>query len=347
VVSTVIAALVGGGANYLRLEKRVMLVVDGEPRQVRTFGATVGDLLEAADVQVGPHDEVLPAPAAQLAEGMRVEVVSALEVTLVLEGQRRTVWVTDARTVEDVLDHVNVPAGEHVYVRPKPKAPVEDGQVIVYRAAKVVELTVDGRTREIITNAPDVGHLLDSVGVILRGKDRVSPGRRMTLEPGMEVTVVRVREVVEEQAIAFDTEVRYSDELYEDEERVEREGVGGLVRSVFRLRFVDGTEASRTLLHREVVSQPVDRIVVRGTRPRNVQEGVASWYERDGMVAAHQTLPFGTEVRITNLANGKSVTVVINDRGPFVEGRIIDLSDDAFAQLAPLSSGTFHARITW
>ncbi len=339
----------GSGAYYLRLEKRVMLVVDGRPQQVRTFEVTVGDLLERAELEVGPYDEVEPSPEALLAEGMRVEVLLAMRVTLVLEGQQRIVWVTEAETVEDVLNEVNVPAGEHAYVRPKPKAPVEDGQVIVYRAAKVVELTVDGETREVITNAPDVGYLLDSVGVILRGKDRVSPGRRAHIRPGMDIRVVRirVREVVEEEAVPFHTEVRYSDDLYADEERVEREGAEGLVRNLFRIRYVDGAEAKRTLLHRDVVREPEDRVVVRGTRARSVQEGIASWYERDGMVAAHQTLPFGTEVLVTNLANGKSVTVVINDRGPFVEGRIIDLSDDAFAQLAPLSQGTFRVRITW
>jgi rare lipoprotein A len=44
------------------------------------------------------------------------------------------------------------------------------------------------------------------------------------------------------------------------------------------------------------------------------------------MTAAHRTLPFGTVLKVTNLANGKSVKVVINDRGPYVRGRIIDLS---------------------
>jgi rare lipoprotein A len=55
----------------------------------------------------------------------------------------------------------------------------------------------------------------------------------------------------------------------------------------------------------------------------------------------------GTEVHVTNVANGRTVTVIINDRGPYIEGRIIDLSDDAFARLAPLGVGTVNVRITW
>jgi rare lipoprotein A len=61
-----------------------------------------------------------------------------------------------------------------------------------------------------------------------------------------------------------------------------------------------------------------------------------------GLTAAHRTLPFGTRVRVTNKRNGRSVTVRINDRGPFVRGRIIDLTPAAarslgFSGLAPVT----------
>ncbi len=60
------------------------------------------------------------------------------------------------------------------------------------------------------------------------------------------------------------------------------------------------------------------------------------------MTAAHKSLPFGSRVRVTNKKNGRSVTVRINDRGPFVRGRVIDLSPAAaralgFAGLAPVA----------
>jgi len=55
--------------------------------------------------------------------------------------------------------------------------------------------------------------------------------------------------------------------------------------------------------------------------------------------AAHRTLPFGTKVKATNLRNGLSVIVEIRDRGPFIDGTIIDLSQSAFAEIASLSTG--------
>ena len=63
------------------------------------------------------------------------------------------------------------------------------------------------------------------------------------------------------------------------------------------------------------------------------------------MTAAHKTLPFGTEVFVKNINNGKSVRVRINDRGPFVKGRIIDLTRAAFSQIANIDKGLANVEI--
>ncbi|MDX2319576.1 MAG: septal ring lytic transglycosylase RlpA family protein [Moritella sp.] len=68
-------------------------------------------------------------------------------------------------------------------------------------------------------------------------------------------------------------------------------------------------------------------------------------YNMRAYTAAHKTLPFGTIVRVTNTANNKSVDVKINDRGPFVRGRIIDLSQKAFEQIGSTHKGVVPVRI--
>jgi rare lipoprotein A len=68
--------------------------------------------------------------------------------------------------------------------------------------------------------------------------------------------------------------------------------------------------------------------------PSHAQDGIASVYGGSGaMTAAHRTLPLGSRVRVTNRSNGRSVMVTINDRGPFIRGRIIDLSRGAASAL--------------
>lgn len=88
------------------------------------------------------------------------------------------------------------------------------------------------------------------------------------------------------------------------------------------------------------------------------QVGHASWYalrsktasgemmNPSEMTAAHRSLPFGTKVLVENLSNGRSVVVRINDRGPFVKGRIIDVSKAAASSLGMLGSGTARVRVS-
>jgi len=68
-------------------------------------------------------------------------------------------------------------------------------------------------------------------------------------------------------------------------------------------------------------------------------------YNMRAYTAAHKTLPFGTVVRVINTANNKSVDVKINDRGPFVRGRVIDLSQKAFEKIGSTNQGVVPVRI--
>ena len=68
-------------------------------------------------------------------------------------------------------------------------------------------------------------------------------------------------------------------------------------------------------------------------------------YDMNALTAAHRSLPFGSRLRITNMDNGKSVVVRVNDRGPFVEGRIIDLSLGAAQAVEMVQRGTARVKI--
>ena len=93
------------------------------------------------------------------------------------------------------------------------------------------------------------------------------------------------------------------------------------------------------------------------SRAPNALHGLASFYvegsetasgeKLDGhkLTAAHRTLPFGTRVRVTNLTNGRSVTVRINDRGPFVPGRVVDVSYIAAETLGITDKGIAKVKL--
>lgn len=90
------------------------------------------------------------------------------------------------------------------------------------------------------------------------------------------------------------------------------------------------------------------------------QVGMASWYgpgfhgrrtasgerfDQNRLTAAHRKLPLGSEVKVTNLENGRSITVEINDRGPYIDGRVIDLSKAAAGKLGIIEEGIARVRI--
>ncbi len=68
-------------------------------------------------------------------------------------------------------------------------------------------------------------------------------------------------------------------------------------------------------------------------------------YRKDGLTAAHRTLPFGTRVRVTNIENGRSVVVTVTDRGPYRRERIIDLSKRAARELRMVRAGVARVRV--
>lgn len=108
---------------------------------------------------------------------------------------------------------------------------------------------------------------------------------------------------------------------------------------------------------RPAASETKESVPVQG---RKVGTGEASYYGKEfagrptangetfnpsEMTAAHRTLPFGTKVRVTNVRNGKSIVVRINDRGPYAKNRLIDVSKGAAQKLGMIASGTARVRL--
>ncbi len=113
--------------------------------------------------------------------------------------------------------------------------------------------------------------------------------------------------------------------------------------------------ASRSLRSRMI---PVRPYPIRRRARGSVMRGVASyywqpqrvasggWFNPNALTAAHRTLPFGTRIRVTNLNNGRSVVVRINDRGPYIRGRNLDLSRRAATIIGMRKSGVAPVRMT-
>jgi len=338
-----------GGLTYVAIQKTVTLVVDKRrPEAVRTMSASVGELLDAQGILVGYGDRVTPPTPTSLADGMTVIVERGWLGGITAPGPDDVgVWVMEGATAPHLM--LASRSSEDWFSAGDPAG---------WSQRVSADVVVKGKDHDVLTNADTVRELLSAMGITPDRDDRVLPSPRTPLSEGMHVRydaiAFRTRDV--RVPIPYTTSTSFSDTLSPGAVRLERAGVDGLMVERTQIKFVNGEAVATVVLSRTVLQEaiPAQRLVGRVVHETDgedvsIQVGEASWYSfapGTGLTAAHPWLPFGTVVTVTNIANGKTVQVVINDRGPF-GGRIIDLSDEAFARIAPLSQGVCRVRLSW
>jgi uncharacterized protein YabE (DUF348 family) len=342
------------GLAWVAAGKSVTLVVDGRARSIETTSGSVAELLHRHGLTGAPGLSVAPPPATSLADGMTVVVSPAPGASIHWEPTAGPtgvgVWVMEGTDAEP-LGRAG-PSGGAASSAPRVGlSPVVSAQVVV-----------SGKVHDVLSNAGTAGELLSAMGIRTDADDRVSPSPSTPLHAGIMVSVNRVETVtrVIRREIPFDTQTDYTPTLMPGEREVVRRGEPGIQVSAERVVMINGDIATRQVVASWTVEQPVTRRVLSG--PANpgggtivgpggarTESGVATWYDPpwSGYSAAHPWLPFGTHVTVTDVASGRSVIVVINDRGPFSPGRIIDLSPEAFSRLATLDRGVLDVRISW
>lgn len=264
--------------------------------------------------------------------------VSEVRVTVVEDSVPLEV-TAHARTVGEVFSAIGSPLGEYDRVLPGAETVVRDGMTIEVVRMRSVTLVVDGDERTVVTRAPDVAALLAEAGETVGDSDEVLPSllHMVSDEMIVELLHVETREETREVSVPFETVTREDDDVKFGATEVLAEGTKGVATVTERVTFKGGEEIDREEISRVVTTAPEDRIVATGTKLELGKKhiGVASWYAyKDCDCAANPWLPKGSYVKVTNTANGKSVVVMINDRGPFVPGRIIDLDKTAFEKIA-------------
>jgi uncharacterized protein YabE (DUF348 family) len=330
-------------AGFLAVQKTVTLIVEGTPEAVRTMSASVGELLDAQGIVLGSEDLVLPPAATPLADGMTVLVDHDFAGGASAPAPRDVgVWV-----MEGVAEPYSMFSARHTENWFSARGPV--GRP----AMTAVRVVVMGKDHDVLTNAANVGQLLSAMGIESDRNDRVLPSPSTPLHHRATIRFDRIEFQVRELRVPIPhtTFTTYTHRLAPGEVRMVGHGADGVMFERYRVKVVNGRTVNRELLLREVIREaiPAARLVGRENEVHGTQVGEASWYSfapGDGLTAAHPWLPFGTVVTVTNVANGNTVRVVINDRGPF-GGRIIDLSNQAFARIAPLSQGVCQVRLTW
>jgi uncharacterized protein YabE (DUF348 family) len=268
--------------------------------------------------------------------------------------------VSSAGSVEEFLEEQRVSLAEADIIYPIADSKIFSGSKIIIQRAKKIKILVDGGEVEDYTFESTVESAVLGASVELDEFDILSEPRESFAYDNLEVKVTRVQKAEEivKKKIAFEKVAKTDDEMSWRKEVVKQKGEKGVKEMKYVVVYHDGEEISRKLLSTEITKEPVDEVVVKGTYVKTGKRhtGLASWYAQPqhlknqypsitGYYAANPWLPKGSYVKVTNKGNGKSIVAVINDRGPFVPDRIIDLDKKAFAAIASIGAGVANIRM--
>jgi len=266
---TALVAVVGGTVAFTTLDKDVTLDADGRTSHVSTFAGTVGDVLQAQGVTVGPHDIVAPAADARLADGSTIVVRYGRKLTLTVDGKQQVLWTT-AHTVDDALADLGVRADGAKLSASRSEPLGRQGLALDVVTPKPVTVVADGGERPLTSTAKDVAGLLGEAGVTVRDGDEVSAPLTEGVTPGLRVQVVRVDRTQSTEVVDLPhgSRTEQTDALFTGERKVVTPGVDGSKTVTFDDVLRDGVRAQHDVAGEVVDVAPVEEVVQVGTKAK-------------------------------------------------------------------------------
>jgi len=265
----VIAGLLGGSLAWASLSKTVTVSVDGEEREVSTLASTVQGVLDSADLEVAEHDVVVPDASTRVQDGSSIALQRGRLLNLTVDGVTSEVYTT-ARSVDEALDQLGFRQSQlEVSASRGERVPV-DGMDLTINTPRLITLTIDGQTREVVTTATDVEDFLDEQGLDVSPQDWTSLYRTQPLLDRMRLQVIRVAvldfPVVE--PLPFTVTDTPDDTLFVGEREVDTPGVLGERFVNYRVTTHDGVEVARHEVAIRINVAPVNEVARVGTKPR-------------------------------------------------------------------------------
>ena len=231
-------------------------------------GYTVEKVLANAEISLGEKDETVPALDEKITEETKEIVIKRYaKVTVVKDGKSYDVEVVGG-TVEDALKKAGITLKKNEVTDVPAEQLLTDAMKINVVKQLTVNLTVDGKTKEVSTSAATVEDFLAEQKIKLGSDDEVSESKDTKIVNGMKITVKRVefKEETVTETIEFSVKEKYSDSMAKGQSKVEQEGSDGQKEVTYKVKYVDGKEDSKEVISEKVLKDATDKVVVYGTK---------------------------------------------------------------------------------
>ncbi len=276
---------------------RVWIDPEGKVVPVETSAQTPQEILAAAGIQPSAGDEVLVNGASQpltaaldRRPGLTLQYKPAVSMHLMRNGEAVDL-VSTAPTLGLALWQNGLRVGGGDRLTSAFDQPWQEGQEITLTSARSITISVDGAEVASLSGAETVGEAVKTAGISLQGMDYTKPAEGDPLPADGKIQVVRVTEkvIMEQSAIAYETEMIPDDALEVDQQKVIEEGQNGIKASRVRVRVEDGVEVSRTTEEDVVLVEPVTRVVHYGSKvvekTLNTPDGTIKYYMSANVIA--------------------------------------------------------------
>ena len=267
--AVVITGLVGGTGAVVTMNKPVTLEVNGQAEEIRTFGGSVGDILDSHEIDVDKRDQVKPGVGTKVDRDMTITVNTAKKVALSVDGKETNEW-TNANTVGQALADLGVDAkGADLNAKASQRLK-EEGNDIDVTTSKDLTVVADGKDHKVSAAVGTAKEALKDTGVKLDKDDFLSVPMSAEVSDGQVLTVNRVKNdtVKDKQAIKAKVETKKSDSLYEGETKVETEGKDGEKQVTYKVKTINGEEVKKEKKDEKVLSEPKTKVVIQGTKKK-------------------------------------------------------------------------------
>lgn len=255
--------------------------------------------------------------------------------------------MTSSQTIDNFLQENKIKLSEYDQIIPDKNSVIYPGTNILIKRAVKVFILVDNKKIEAYTLQNTLLNTINEQNISLGPLDKISPDYASSPKKDLEIIITRIN--IEEKIIPEDIDFKiiYNNDskLSWREEKIITKGEKGIREVKYKITYKDGKEISRVALEKNIVKEPTTQVVTKGTYIKlgKAQKGHASYYAKSwGELNASRSIPRYEFAKVTNLDNGKSTVVKINDYGPITKQRIIDLSYNSFAKIGNLGQGILH-----
>lgn len=243
--------------------------------------------------------------------GFTSSMLKAVEIKIDYNGERRSVSLAKG-TVADVLERTGITPAYDEVVEPALSTPIAENLTVKIYKGKKLSIVADGKTDSVYVPNGNVCDVLAELGYKFSDDDILNVDRNSNIEDADKIVIKRVtyKNETETQSVDFETVKKNSKDVELGKTKVQTEGKKGEALVTKRCKYIDGKKVSSETVDTKITKEPVDKVVLMGTKGSNVSNPAGTFTDMNGNTVAYSSVVTGSGTAYTAPAGSLTATGV-------------------------------------